>query len=182
MVVLLLVLVAGAVLAVVLYLGDDDGGTTTTTETEEMDGDDSGREFVEAGTGFNLEDIRGGKFASLTLKTSAGLESYLVAGDTREYAGLVSALLGAETQELQEGDSGKEASEEASEGASEGASSRSTLTFVMDDRTTITFGVDDGSMMLTRAGVGYKTWEDLAVVLEEAVGHSLPDWKEGRRE
>jgi len=147
-----IMMVVGVVIALVLLAPRDDQTSTHTTETGLSESQGTAADFTEVEPGFELEDIRIGKFASLTLDASSGPISYMIAGGTEEYAGLVSAILGADRREL-----GKE------------RTSNSTLTFVMGDLSTVTFLIHQEEQILTRSGVAYNTSPSLAEILEEAV-------------
>lgn len=170
-----LVLVIGVVALVAVLVSRDESGTPTdgpssaTTSTTSFPYD-----FVEAAADIDVETLQGAKFASLTLVTEGGLESYLLAADSPGFAALTQALAEAE-EGAHEAAPGEPAPGEAA-GSTVPAGgdavipgvTASTLTYVMDDRSTYTLVIDTDEGILYRGGQEWRPKTDLAALVEAA--------------
>ena len=171
--------VGGVALAVLLAVGaavglrGSGGPTQTTTTTTERAAVTSPYDFTEAAPDVDLSVVPEAKFASLTLQTATGVKSYLIAVDNPAFPPLARAVAGASksTEEVGGGAKGAGASDAGATGdeATRGEASGATLTFVMPDRTTVTFALDLEHGLLRRKGVTLKPAGDLAALVDAAV-------------
>src|SRR5660397_185494 len=95
-----IMMVVGVVIALVLLAPRDDQTSTHTTATGLSESQGTAADFTEVEPGFELADIRIGKFASLTLDASSGPISSMIEDGTEHYAGPVSQRPGADKREL----------------------------------------------------------------------------------
>lgn len=134
------------------------GGPTQTTTTTGRAVVTSPYDFTEAAPDVDLSVLPEAKFASLTLQTATGVKSYLIAATNPAFPPLARAVASA-----------SKSTEDTVNGGTAGEASGATLTFVMPDRTTVTFALDLEHGSLRRQGVTLKPAGDLAALVNAAV-------------
>ncbi|MCZ7664170.1 MAG: hypothetical protein M5U22_15120 [Thermoleophilia bacterium] len=123
--------------------------STTTTASPPVT---SPYDFKEAPFDVDLATLPDAKFASLTIRTEAGLTSYLVTPDNPAFLPLARAVAGSREVPVAEAPAGDD----------------STLTFVMRDRSTVTFVLDLDRGLLERAGSALEVVGDLEALVKAA--------------
>ena len=118
--------------------------TTTTTTVAAIV---SPYDLTEAPTDVDLTTLPDARFASILLETPDGITSYMVAAGQDPFTALAEAV---------------GAAEEVDEPA---PSTSSTLTFVMDDRITVTFVMDTVTGLVAREGKVWRPEGDLAAMV-----------------
>lgn len=125
--------------------GTDSASTTSTVST----GPDvtSPYDLVEADAAVDLGTLTEAKFASLLLDGGEGLTSYMIAGGQPSFQALAEAVASAEKVD------------------GPAPATGSTLTFVMEDRVTVTFDLDIAAGVVGREGAVWRPTGDLAALV-----------------
>lgn len=138
-------LVIVVVAVVLLQSGDDRSGTTTTVTTVAAEA--SPYDLIEAPGDVDLATLRDAKFASILLEAPEGFTSYMIAADQAAFEAIAQSV--AASREV----------DEPTPGAS------STLTFVLQDRVTVTFVIDAAAGLIAREGTVWRPEGDLAALV-----------------
>lgn len=126
--------------------GTDSASTTSTVSTgPEVT---SPYDLVEADAAVDLSTLTDAKFASLLLDSSKGLTSYMIAAGQPSFISLAEAVA---------------ASKKVDEPT---PATGSTLTFVMEDRVTVTFDLDIAAGVVGREGTVWRPNGDLAALVD----------------
>jgi hypothetical protein len=115
-------------------------------------------DFTEATPTVDFNRFGDAKFISLTLKTPAGVRSYLLARDSAGFVTLIAALASAQQTVVPVSPPGQTTLSEPAVGPS--------LTVVMADRTTYTFALDLKSNVLVRGTQVWRLQGDLKTLVE----------------
>jgi len=147
------VVAIGVVAVLVLAIGGwwltRDGADRTSTTSTVSTGPDvtSPYDLIEADAAVDLGTLTEAKFASLLLDTSEGLTSYMIAAGQPSFVALADAV----------------AASERVDGPA--PATGSTLTFVMEDRVTVTFDLDIAAGVVGREGAVWRPAGDLAALV-----------------
>jgi hypothetical protein len=178
---LVALIVALAGVAIALAISGDEGSpqhgvteqATTTAPTFPYD-------FVEAPEEVTVETLENAKFASLTLVTPDGLESYLLAADSEAFVSLTEALAGANEgphevtpEDMAPGEAAGSTTPSGSDALIPGVTV-STLTYVMDDRSTYTLVLDLEDGILFRGDQEWRPQADLGGLIQAATADAAP--------
>jgi len=113
-------------------------------------------DFTEAVAPVDFDKLGDAKFISLTLETPSGIQSYLLTHGSAGFASLIAALTDA--QETAIPASFRRSEEDIGP----------SLTVVMEDRSTYTFGLDIEEDVLVRGTQAWRLQEDLKTLVERA--------------
>ncbi len=126
---------------------DDTDPTSTTSTVSSSPVVTSPYDLVEADAAVDLGTLTDAKFASLLLDGGEGLTSYMIAAGQPSFLALAEAVASAEKVDGPTPATG------------------STLTFVMEDRVTVTFDLDVGAGVVGREGAVWRPNDDLAALV-----------------